>query len=254
MYTDFSKKFLLYTGASDYSLGYILGRRDEQGRERVIAYGGRALTPNEVKFPVTHKEALAIISGICNFHVYLAKSKFTVYTDHAALSSLPINKHYEGRLARWALFLQQYDYTVQAKKGKQNANADFLSRIHYPQCSRDPPSSEYVPPQIMSNNHFPAEAHTTDHIPEQNAPSYTTEYTLHYTTHSNEHATTNTHNHHTVNPLTKLLQAENEYQSVKPIHYLCEVLQTTETDKVTPDAGFATKNLLGLFNKGSLAR
>ena len=200
MYTDFSKKFLLYTGASDYSLGYILGRRDEQGRERVIAYGGRALTPNEVKFRVTHKEALAIISGICNFHVYLAKSKFTVYTDHAALSSLPINKHYEGRLARWALFLQQYDYTVQAKKGKQNANADFFSRIHYPQCSRDPPSSEYVPPQIMSNNHSPAEAHTTDHIPEQNAPSHTTEYTLHYTTHSNEHATTNTQSSHSEPP------------------------------------------------------
>ena len=33
VYPDFSKDFILYTDASDYSLGYILGQKDDQGRE-----------------------------------------------------------------------------------------------------------------------------------------------------------------------------------------------------------------------------
>ena len=131
VYPDFLKEIILYTDTSHYSLGYILGQKDDKGRERVITYGGRALTPAEIKFPVTHKEALAIISGIKHYNVYLAQSPFTVMTDYSALTSLPTKKRYEGRLVRWSLFLHQYNYTVQAKKGKQNTNADFLSRIYY---------------------------------------------------------------------------------------------------------------------------
>ena len=95
-----------------------MGQKDDQGKDRVIAYVGRALTPAEIKFPVTHKEALANISGIKHYHVYLAQSSFTVIPDHSALTSIPTNKRYEGRFARWSLFLQQYNYTVQVKKGE----------------------------------------------------------------------------------------------------------------------------------------
>ena len=42
VYPDFSNEFILYTDASDYSLGYILGQKDDKGRERVIAYGGKS--------------------------------------------------------------------------------------------------------------------------------------------------------------------------------------------------------------------
>ena len=33
-----------------------------------------------------------------------------------------------GRLARWMLFLQQFDFNIQYKKGSANSNADTLSR------------------------------------------------------------------------------------------------------------------------------
>jgi len=33
-----------------------------------------------------------------------------------------------GRLMRWVLVLQQYQFTVKAIKGSENVGADFLSR------------------------------------------------------------------------------------------------------------------------------
>ena len=39
-------------------------------------------------------------------------------------------KNPTGRLARWALELQQYDYTIRYRKGSQNVVPDLLSRIN----------------------------------------------------------------------------------------------------------------------------
>jgi hypothetical protein len=34
-----------------------------------------------------------------------------------------------GRLTRWVLLLQEFDFTVNVRPGKKHANADFLSRM-----------------------------------------------------------------------------------------------------------------------------
>ena len=38
----------------------------------------------------------------------------------------------EGLLARWALAIQEYEFNIQYKRGKDNGNADALSRKTYP--------------------------------------------------------------------------------------------------------------------------
>jgi len=37
-------------------------------------------------------------------------------------------QYQNGRLMRWALTLQRYQFTVRAIKGSENVGADFLSR------------------------------------------------------------------------------------------------------------------------------
>ena len=48
-FPNFDKPFILYTDASTEAIGYLLGQKDDQNREVVIAYGGRALTSSEKK-------------------------------------------------------------------------------------------------------------------------------------------------------------------------------------------------------------
>ena len=102
-YPDFDKESFLHCDTSDYSISYILGQKDNEGREVVIHYGGCALRPAEINYPITQKEGLALVEGIKYYHIYLIGSKFTVFTDHQALKSLLTNKDVSGRLARWAI-------------------------------------------------------------------------------------------------------------------------------------------------------
>ncbi|CAG8732433.1 3230_t:CDS:1, partial [Funneliformis mosseae] len=73
------------------------------------------------------QECLAVVWAIRNFHYYLSSKPFTVITDYSALKWLRTLKIPKGRHARWIMELQQYDFNIQHKPGKNNANADALS-------------------------------------------------------------------------------------------------------------------------------
>ncbi|CAC5402687.1 unnamed protein product [Mytilus coruscus] len=117
-YPDLSKPFILTTDANGTAIGYILGQFDSEGRERVCAYNGRSLSQSETKWSISEKECLAVLEGIKNYHVYLANSHFKIYTDHQALNWLSSIKQSTGRLARWSVLLQGYDYEICFRRGR----------------------------------------------------------------------------------------------------------------------------------------
>lgn len=71
-----------------------------------------------------------MILALENFKKYFDGTHVVVYTDHASLLWLTRFKESNGRLVRWALRLQQYDITIQHKKGKHMQVPDALSRIY----------------------------------------------------------------------------------------------------------------------------
>ena len=145
-YPDFDKPFILTTDASDSAIGGILGQMQD-GKERVIHYTGRALNKHEKQYCVTEKEGLAIIHSLKVFDPYLRNSKFQIITDHQALKYIFHEKENTGsRVARWAMALQQYDYTVVHRAGRVNENADGLSRRHY-----DTEGEENFTPPVWNN-------------------------------------------------------------------------------------------------------
>jgi len=150
-FPNMNKEFILSTDASGTAIGYVLGQKDDQGKEYVIAYGGRALTKDEKKWSVTDQECLAVIQGIRTFKHYLSHNKFTVFTDHKALSYLKSLKDPQGRIGRWTLFLQGYDFDIIHRPGTQNGNADAISRIPYDSENLDNADTSNAP-QVASLN------------------------------------------------------------------------------------------------------
>jgi hypothetical protein len=130
---DFKRRFILTTDSSTTAIVYILSQKDDQGREQVISYGGRALRPSEAKWGITQLECLAVIEGVREYHVYLASNEFLVLTDHFSLTYINrmrlSGSGANNRLCRWALFLQAYKFEIMYKKGELMTSADALSRI-----------------------------------------------------------------------------------------------------------------------------
>ena len=125
---DFDVPFTVYTDASKYALGAILGQVQDT-RPRVVAYASRTFNKHECHYSVSEKEALAIVWAINHWqHYLLGDRQFTVVTDHHPLTGLRTIKDMHGRLGRWSLALQHYNFVVQYRPGEKN-QVDALSRI-----------------------------------------------------------------------------------------------------------------------------
>ena len=131
------RPFILTTDASKVAISYILSQKNESNVEHVIAYAGRALRNAEINYGITDKEGLAVVEGFRHFHTYLYGNVTTVITDHSPLVYIKNNTKLTGRVARWAILLQNYDYDVIYKKGSENTNADALSRVEVPDMEHD---------------------------------------------------------------------------------------------------------------------
>jgi Reverse transcriptase (RNA-dependent DNA polymerase)/RNase H-like domain found in reverse transcriptase/Spumavirus aspartic protease (A9) len=131
-YPDFSKPFLLFTDASLTALGAVIEQEGSDGLKRPIAYASRSTSAAERNYSSTELECAAVVWAVNYFRPYLYGKHFTIYTDHSALQWLlklkAIKNGLTGRMARWQLILQPYDYEIKYRPGTVNANADALSR------------------------------------------------------------------------------------------------------------------------------
>ena len=126
---DFTRPFILQTDASEFGVGAVLSQHDDEGQDHPVAYFSRKLLPREQRYSTVEKECLAIKLGVRAFQVYLLGRQFTVQTDHRALQWLDRLKESNSRLTRWSLALQPFQFQVEHRAGKANANADSLSRM-----------------------------------------------------------------------------------------------------------------------------
>src|SRR6266542_2360701 len=115
--------------ASGKGLSTVISKKDEKGKEVIVKYASRKLNKHKQKYPITEQECLAVKWAINYFHQYLIGKQFRVITDHSALKILMTTQVPKGRRARWIMDLENYDFIIEHRAGKSNANADALSRL-----------------------------------------------------------------------------------------------------------------------------
>ena len=89
--------------------------------------GSSAISRN---YTVSEQECLVTVMAIKKFRSYIEGHQFEVITDHASLKWLINQLDLNGRLARWALKLQGFNFTIRHRKGSQNIVPDSLSRMY----------------------------------------------------------------------------------------------------------------------------
>ena len=109
-------------------------------------FASRRFSKAEQGYSTTEREALGMVFSVQKFRHYLLGKLFHFYVDHQALLYLINKVLIQGRLMRWTLFLQEYDFKIFHKPGKYHHGADFLSRSaegdHEQSIRDEPPDAE----------------------------------------------------------------------------------------------------------------
>ena len=121
-------EFILETDASGVGLGAVLSQTQDDGQLHPIAYASRSLDCSERNYSITELETLAVVWAARYFRPYLLGHRTIVFTDHSACVSVLSTARPSGKIARWALTVQELNLTLKYRAGKLNSNADALSR------------------------------------------------------------------------------------------------------------------------------
>jgi len=123
----------LHTDASMWGYGAVLLQiSDQDAQLHPLCFMSRKTTEAQQKYHSYELEVLAIVEAVKKFRVHLLGLQFKIITDCAAFTRTLEKKDLATRVARWALLLSEYDYSIEHRAGSRMPHVDSLSR--YPMC------------------------------------------------------------------------------------------------------------------------
>ena len=120
------------TPASTAGLGATLEQEQPDGSIRPIVYISRATLDNEQNWTPMELEAGCVVWSIRPLRRYLFGVYFLVFTDHQCLQQICKIGATKPRIQRWTEFISANNFRLPYRRGQENANADFLSRLPLP--------------------------------------------------------------------------------------------------------------------------
>jgi len=134
MQVDNTKPFRLKVDACRVGrgIGSILEQLNAKGKWQPVSYYSCSLSKEERNYSATELECKALHDCILHYAVYLKYiPHFEVFSDHNALRYMVTseNSTTNGRLMRYLLDLQEYNFAIYYRKGTENCDADAVSRL-----------------------------------------------------------------------------------------------------------------------------
>ncbi|CAB1105230.1 unnamed protein product [Ectocarpus sp. CCAP 1310/34] len=131
------RPFRLTADASISGLGAVIEQEQRDGSIRPLCFLSRSTFPNETRWSPTKLEAGAIVWAIKQNRTLFYGIPFEVYSDHQPLRNLGSLAEKNNRVQRWYDFLSAYTYELKYRPGRENANADLMSRLPLPATKED---------------------------------------------------------------------------------------------------------------------
>jgi hypothetical protein len=148
------QQFELEVDASGFAFGAVLSQKGEDGKKHPIAFYSATAIEAERNYDIYDLELLAIVKACRHWRPYLAGSphKVIVHTDHANLQYWRQPHKISRRIAREVLELSEFDIELHHIPGKNNGQADALSRRpDYDQGERDNENVIVLPDNVFVN-------------------------------------------------------------------------------------------------------
>ena len=170
---DPTKPFAVYCDASVDGVGAVLVQAHD-GKFRPVSFCSKLFNKTQRNWHVSEQEIYAVIHAVEKWRQYLIGNHFTVYTDHLNLQELfnRAKNFRAGKLYRWAVRLQEFDFTARHIPGCNNIMADYMSRDalkqHYttqyqPKSNKPTPILQLYLTHLCSTHKDPYFT-TSDHI------------------------------------------------------------------------------------------
>jgi hypothetical protein len=147
----------LDTDASYEQIGCCLFQDHDDKEKHPLGYWSRGLTAAEKNYSTTEKECLSILWAAIHLRPNLEGKRFKIRTDHHSLRWVLNLADAPGRLARWRLQLQEFDFEVLYLPGRSHHGADMMSLLR----SSDPTLSDPSDP-VDTEIHCFAISHRVD--------------------------------------------------------------------------------------------
>src|SRR6185437_15276647 len=126
---DVNRPFVVSTDASGYAIGAVLSQDHGHGLQPV-AYMSQKLSSTACKWAVHAQELFAVVQAMKQWRHYLlgASEPVVIETDHRSLEYIQTQPHVSSMQVRWIEHLQQFNFVMRYREGKNNTVADALSR------------------------------------------------------------------------------------------------------------------------------